>query len=531
MDIEKTINDQDLPNQQNEPETSQLHELEDEIVDEESSINLRAELQAITYRDANGQAYINFECEGEHHQEFLESKSALYLIMHINDQKGGGNLELKDAKEFLNGLKVFGKYRAPYKPMCKRLGLLPNDGIEILLSDTESIKVTKEQALKISAHENVFAKRSYIKSLPTPNLSLKKGEYLQAIDDYFALFGIHHKELQLLIFGLLLCYLNVRGPYPILIIKGPNGSGKSFFHKKLQVFFDNSTLDGASPPKSKRDLFVLTGQKHSVAIDNVSELTAELADAYCSIATGAQRFEREYFTNNGLSVVECQNPITMNGIPSLLDRDDFRERAIQIELPLREQRLTEWQLNKQLSVLEPKVMGALCHCLKSAITYQSEIIPDNNIRMVDAACFAEAGLRYLGFEQGAFLSAYKNNQMHCLYQALCESPLFRVIVEYLSKHKDKPIDDLASLALKKLVKFAKDEMPDVLNEATWPKQPQEFTRQLGRIEASLLKFNIRHTNKRTNKGARVSLQFIESPSTKAASGDDVTMISTSKEKQ
>src|SRR5262249_8591109 len=106
-------------------------------------------------------------------------------------------------------------------------------------------------------------------------------------------------------------------------------------------------------------------------------------------------------------------PILLNGITvDNADRADLRQRALMVELPQipTDRRKTDGEVEQQLAVIQPEILGALLHAGVTGLSRQCIALPKNLPRMADTACWIEACAPALGWGPGEFLTAYEEMQ-------------------------------------------------------------------------------------------------------------------------
>ena len=146
--------------------------------------------------------------------------------------------------------------------------------------------------------------------------------------------------------------LSPTGPYPILIISGEAGSGKSTIVRLAQRIVDPVAGDVLQPPRDDRDLIAAAKQGRVLAFDNLSGISAELADSLCRLATGSEIGGRALYSNHDTATFAACRPLIINGIPDLAARGDLADRAIVISLGPLDGRMTErewWQAVEKCS--------------------------------------------------------------------------------------------------------------------------------------------------------------------------------------
>jgi len=211
------------------------------------------------------------------------------------------------------------------------------------------------------------------------------------------------------------------GAYPILCIHGEHGTGKSQATRFLQGIVDPSTLTGRATPREERDIFVSAGNRHVLAYDNLSGIPEGFADSFCRIATGGAFSSRAMFTDADESILSALKPILLNGIPATLTgRPDMASRALSLELVRLTERRPERDLIADYERALPGLLGVACDGLSAALRNLDRTTLAEDVRMIDAATWAEAAAEGLGIPAGRIGAAWVANR-NAADRALVES--------------------------------------------------------------------------------------------------------------
>jgi putative DNA primase/helicase len=211
------------------------------------------------------------------------------------------------------------------------------------------------------------------------------------------------------------------GSYPILCVHGEHGTGKSQATRFLQGVVDPSTLTGRATPREERDIFVSAGNRHVLAYDNLSSIPEGFADAFCRIATGGAFSSRAMFTDADESILSALKPFLLNGIPATLTgRPDMASRALSLELARLTERRAERELIADYERALPGLLGLACDGLASALRNLDRTTLAEDVRMIDAATWAEAAAVGLDIPPGRIAAAWVANR-NAADRALVES--------------------------------------------------------------------------------------------------------------
>jgi hypothetical protein len=220
--------------------------------------------------------------------------------------------------------------------------------------------------------------------------------------------------------------LNPFGNYLTTFLCGPPGSGKTTVTRIIRGLSDPHKI-ATRRAACVRDLMHGAANTYVLALENVSEISAEMSDAICALNTKTGYAERKYYAQ-GIEVMwEAHCPVLINGIPyNLAERSDLADRAVTFVFDYLGDRVRSddvfW---REFDKASPRIFGAVLDGVVGALRVRQEFRGDIDEaaeklldgwrpRFVDAVVWAEAACRQMGFEPGEFVEAYKNNQLVAL---------------------------------------------------------------------------------------------------------------------
>jgi hypothetical protein len=234
-------------------------------------------------------------------------------------------------------------------------------------------------------------------------------EFVNLTDNDFALFC-----------GNLAAMYNVFGNYLTTILCGPPGSGKSTVTRLIRRLADPHAVE-TRRFSTVRDL--MHGGTHLIALENVSEIRPELSDTICSLNTGTEYAERKYYAQGEEWTAAHHCLVIINGIPgNLAERSDLADRTVTFAFNYLGENVRSddvfWQ---RFDAKRPRLFGAILDGLVGAMQVRRHYSGDNDAaaedllggwktRFVDAVVWGEAACRAMGFAEGQFVAAYKNNR-------------------------------------------------------------------------------------------------------------------------
>lgn len=281
-----------------------------------------------------------------------------------------------------------------------------------------------------------------------------------------------------------------RGPYPILTLNGEQGTGKSYFSRVIRSLVDPSSPAIQALPKEERDLIVCAQNSHILSFDNVSRVDGDMSDSLCRLATGAGFAVRANYTDSDENIFDGARPILLNGIPALAERPDLMERSIVVRLaPVREDmRLPEDELDAAWEMARPRVLGALCDALSTALANVDRVRLPRAGRMADFEKWMTAAEPGLGWSDGTFADAYRENRRDGAEAAFENDVVAVSLAKFWEREEKSGFREWRGTASALL-----PELCTVTNDATqqmriWPKTAQALGNAIARA-APLLRSN------------------------------------------
>lgn len=237
------------------------------------------------------------------------------------------------------------------------------------------------------------------------------------------------QALKLLV-GVLLAMLRPRGPYPAMVVGGEQGSGKSTLMTVVKRLVDPGRAERRAPPADEKDLAIAARHGHVLSLDNLSKVDEWLADALARLATGGAFGARALYSDDEENILVAVKPVILNGIPDLATRPDLADRAVVIKLAAMGDgvRRTEDELAAELEEAAPRILGALLDgvaCALADLEEVKELMAERSERprMLDFACWAEAGGRAFGWRRWSWLDVYAGNRDEATELALDADPI------------------------------------------------------------------------------------------------------------
>jgi hypothetical protein len=190
------------------------------------------------------------------------------------------------------------------------------------------------------------------------------------------------------------------------------------------------------------------------------------------------------FTDQDETIFDAQRPVLLNGIEDLCTRGDLLDRAIIVTLDAipEDKRKTEKQIYQAFEKAKKGILGALLDVVAAGLKNLPNVKLDRLPRMADFAMWATACEPALGWEQGSFLRAYRNNVRDANELALGES----IIVAPLRKFLEGQLGEKWQGTATELLDALKGVVDDKTREnREWPRHPNALAGRLRRLAPNL----------------------------------------------
>jgi hypothetical protein len=308
--------------------------------------------------------------------------------------------------------------------------------------------------------------------------------------------------------------LNPEGAYPLISAEGESTNGKTTVCNMLLGLVDPN-LTGLRSVKTENDLYIGAKNNHAVGFDNLSRMSATLADALCKISTGIAIGARKLYTDDEKYAFYARRPTVFNGIPTdLTERSDLATRTIRLRIPPipANKKRGDLSLWDDFNNMKARLFGALCDGLVGALRDWRRIEIEERARFADFEAFAEAGCRAMGFPAWTFVDRYRENRAGSMSFAADADSVGRAVQGFMAKHPDGYIGSMTTL-LKKLSWYRDCEYRD------WPKDATRLStarrRQCGPLAQKAIDVetdvDLRHYDGVTQNGVVLSWQVGKAP--------------------
>ncbi len=283
--------------------------------------------------------------------------------------------------------------------------------------------------------------------------------------------------------------LHPAGPYAVLAVDGEAGSSKSTTCRVLRRLVDPNKADLRAPPRNEDSLVVAATSSRVVALDNVSFIEADTADALCRLATGGGLSKRRLYTDGEEHLVAVARPVLLNGIPSLLARGDLADRALAVTLPPipDAKRRPEAEVWREFKTAAPGILALLLDALAMGLRDMGTVRLPRLPRMADFARLVCAAAPAFGWEPVAMLDALEGNRADAIEAVIEADPVAVAVRTIADERKGVPWTGTASELLPLVNERTSLEQQ---RERGWPKDAARLSARLRRVAPALRRAGI-----------------------------------------
>lgn len=365
-----------------------------------------------------------------------------------------------------------------------------------------------------------FLTKPGMRQLPIPIVPKTIEEATYLLIELRAFCNLQEADDWLLFLTALLSALRPYGPFVVILVVGEQGSAKSTLCKILRLLVDPSVAPLRSAPREERDLWIAARNGWIIVFDNVSEISKDLSDSICRLATGGGNSYRTLFEDDAETLFQAQRLVVLNTIDDLALRGDAVDRSIQLTCQTIDpsKRRAEEEFWATFEPLRAKFLGALLLVLSHVLDHLPNVKLDRSPRMADFARFGVAVEKALGLEDGSFISAYEKNRKGLTAAAL-ETRLAELILEL-----ELPIKTSATKLWEQLRRAAG--LPvDRATPKWFPVNGQQLSSELRRLAPSLRQQGIEITfGKSGTRSITLSAIPILGVSTDSSNASDAPII-------
>ena len=325
-------------------------------------------------------------------------------------------------------------------------------------------------------------------------------------------------------------------------LTGPSGSGKSTRgHMLVNLVDPVKKLGGrVDVRRDERNARTRAMARYVMTTDNITEVSPELSDWWCTLHTGVADEVRKLHSDNELLSYDYQRVglATSLVLPAGLQPDALR-RTLHIDLDasgVHPDKTALWQAYEKI---RPRLLGAIYTVLSEVLKKLPDVLAmalpgcpemSDYARRLKAADLAFGPLVLASHPGGEDLKLYEAYSTHTgdiQLQRGADDPLAQLVIEVMSKHRDAKgqltdFDDTPT-ALYKLVK--KTAESHVMSEnyvlsKKWPSDPTKLGTELTKLYKPLLELGFEFTRGRSKKARSFKITRVPVPAHVAGAGGD-----------
>ena len=432
----------------------------------------------------NGKPYVEMRDYGNPHALMVGGRKFNNLIRSAAQQQEGKTLRKRDLEEINDTLLAHAETINNIKNVWNRVAPI-DEGIEIDQGDDNHTRVritAGKVELITEGSETLFFRPSTMLPMAKP---AETGD-LNLLNKYLNMGAV---EQVLLIAWISYTLAHPKAPtskYVILVLLGGQGTGKSSLcNNVISKVIDPGQIGVQIMPKNTKDLAIATQNSHVLYYDNIRSISHVMSDNLCTTATGGAISSRKLYSDEDQSLLYLHAALVLNGLHSFLDQADLAQRGLPLRmLPLNESdRKSDVEMAAQFETDLPSIMRGLFDLIAEIFKYLPDVEVTNPERMIDFSRWLAAMEKVDDAPAGTYQREYSNVLNQGQLDALMDSPLAAVILEFADTLKDKswagtPAELLSILDAYTTVRS--------LKSSEWPLNAIALSKRIIPLQAGLL---------------------------------------------
>jgi hypothetical protein len=310
-------------------------------------------------------------------------------------------------------------------------------------------------------------------------------------------------------FRLLLTYLSFAivpdKPYPILAVSGPAGAAKSSFAESVRTTIDPSEVPLVGMPR-REDLAAFAKNNAVLCFDNLSTISAYLADDLCRLATGGGLGGRRFYTNDSEATFNARRPVLLTGINDVATRGDLADRTIVVRLEKIPEagRKTDADMREAFARAHPSILAGLLDIAVVGLRRIDDVRQERRRlpRMADFALWGFAVAPAIGWSAEDFDRAYRANRNEAFEAAIEDDPIAPHILRLVERRREKSWQGTTEQLWTKITETA----GEAGRAPNFPRSPVALGKALRRIEPALAARGVSMQRERVTAGTRITLR-------------------------
>lgn len=428
--------------------------LSENVNDVELLISIASESSKF-YHDADRKTYASYPMGNKIHfcmlgsQEFNDYMTCKFLEL---ENRAPNPKALQTA---LNTLSARAKFKGELVAVFLRVAKVNDEYWIDLCNDLrQAVCITPKTWNVVDNPPIKFIRSSTMRALPTPVKGTGNLDALWNVTNF-------QKKDRLLVLVWSIEALRPDTPYPIMAVTGEQGSAKSSSHSKLRDMIDPNKINLRAAANKRDDLIVGTVSNHVQSYENLSSLTPEVQDLFCSMATGSGFAKRQWYSDSDEVTLDIKKPVMLNSIPNVLTAQDAIDRVVNIQcLPLAKKQ-SEVTLNEYWQKHYPAAFTGLLDAFVDALAHLPEVSLEGEepSRLIDFTLLGEAVYLAHGLPAKSFLNEFRVRRQQNINNTIEESPVAVAMLNYLKANEDGFEGTVGLLATALIPFYADDEKP------------------------------------------------------------------------
>ena len=294
-------------------------------------------------------------------------------------------------KDALNAIKArCGRRGTPKFPLNLRSAQSESTGtywVDLGREDGKVVRLTEEGwTVEATPDADVFFRRTdSIYELPIP-VAPQVGSEKEVLRDLLGGYvNVDETDWSLLVSWMVAHLIPTYIP-PIAILLSSADAGKSTATMAIRYAVEGKMVKGKNMSADERDMSVTMAAERVTVFNNVSFVSKKQSDFLCDVIDRTEYEARTMRTNSGVTRLDIDSSILMNGITTGDLKGDFKTRAVVLELkPITTGRKSDNEIKNGLKEAHPRILGALFNMAARVLARAPHQVPDFslNLRLVD----------------------------------------------------------------------------------------------------------------------------------------------------
>ena len=208
--------------------------------------------------------------------------------------------------------------------------------------------------------------------------------------------------------GFVLHSLAGKKPFAVLLITGEPGASKTAHVIVIGGLVDPRSVLKGTALSTKRDVYIAASTRGLTVLNNVSEMSRDIADAVCTSSEGGVDARRALYTDEDESNIYAESPFVITSIFNVVaPYGDLSNRTVRVDLaPMpRGNRLSESDFQAKFDAVAPAILGGMLGALSVGLRRLPGLVVKDLPRLAEFATFASA-CETAFWDEGTFLKAF-----------------------------------------------------------------------------------------------------------------------------